>query len=59
MKKILEKIQCENIASDINFDACIIDEERYIEIRCWDGQRFLLLKLNDGPKYDADTGKII
>lgn len=59
MKNFLEKIKKDNIASDINFDACIIDEECYNEVRCWDGQRFLLLKLNDGPKYDADTGKII
>lgn len=58
MKTILGKIQCDNIASDINFDACVINES-HIEIRCWDGKRFLILKLNDGPKYDSDTGKII
>jgi hypothetical protein len=58
MKNILEKIQCDKISSDINFDACIVDEN-HIEIFCWDGKRFLLLKLNDDPKYDSDTGKII
>lgn len=60
MKNILEKIQKDNIASDIDLNICI-NNDHYVKIASWEeyGEKFLLLKLNNSTKCDADSGKII